>query len=352
MILTIIGARPQFVKASVVSRALKDSDIPETIIHTGQHYDDKMSSVFWEELKIPAPAVNLNVGSGTHGKQTAKMIEEIEAYILSLSTVPKAVLLYGDTNSTLAGAIVASKLHIPVIHVEAGLISFNNKMPEEINRIVTDRISDFLFCSSENPVLQLEKEGITKNVYNVGDVMYDAVMIFGKIANRKLQLNEIIPYEAGHYNVLTLHRPANTDDINVLKGIISAFEKIERPTVWPVHPRIKDLIDQLDLPENLKPFSPFSYLQMLTVMQNCNKVFTDSGGLQKEAYWMNKDCITIREETEWIETLNNNHNILTGSDPRKIIEAYSKTINTERPKLYGNGDASQQIARIIKQMYY
>jgi len=349
MILTVIGARPQFVKAAVVSKALRNTGVKETIIHTGQHYDDKMSSVFWDELKIPKPAINLNIGSGLHGFQTAEMIEQTERFIIMSKKKFRAVLLYGDTNSTLAGAIVAPKLHIPVIHVEAGLRSFNKKMPEEINRIITDRVSDILFCSSEKSVLQLKKEGITKNVYNVGDVMQDAFINFGKIAQKKINLNSLIPFKSGEYNILTLHRPSNTDNNKVLQKIISAFKEIDKPTVFPVHPRIKNKISKINIPDNLKLIAPLSYFEMLIVITHCNKIFTDSGGLQKEAYWANKDCITIRDETEWTETLENNYNILTGDNPEKIINAYFFENKSERPNIYGDGSASQKIAEKIKQ---
>lgn len=352
MILTIIGARPQFIKAAVVSKALRDFDIPEQIIHTGQHYDDKMSQVFWDELGIPKPKINLNIGSGNHGLQTAKMIEQIESYILNSKNKITAMLLYGDTNSTLAGAIVAPKLQIPVIHVEAGLRSFNNEMPEEINRIITDRVSSLLFCSSDKPVHQLKKEGISKNVYNVGDVMYDAFIDFGKMARTKIKLPDIHPFNIKEYNILTLHRPSNTDNDTKLQQILSVFEEIDKPTIFPVHPRVSQKIKTLIIPKNLKLTAPLSYFEMLILLQNTNKVFTDSGGLQKEAYWANKDCITIRNETEWVETLENDFNILTGNNPDRIIDAYYKVISNKRIDLYGDGKASQKIAKIIKQKYF
>lgn len=352
MILTIIGARPQFVKAAVVSKALRNIELNEEIVHTGQHYDDKMSQIFWVELDIPKPKVNLNIGSGNHGSQTAKMIEQIESFILNSNKKINAILLYGDTNSTLAGAIVAPKLHIPVIHVEAGLRSFNKKMPEEINRIITDRVSDLLFCSSEKPVLQLKKEGITKNIYNVGDVMQDAFINFGKIAETKLKLDKIIPFAKQKYNILTLHRPSNTDNINILQDIISVFGKLDKPTLLPVHPRIKNKISTIKIPDKLKIISPLSYFEMIIILKNSFKVFTDSGGLQKEAYWANKDCITLRDETEWVETLENKFNILTGNKPEKIIEAYSYNNKNKRANLYGDGRASSKIATIIKQKFF
>jgi UDP-GlcNAc3NAcA epimerase len=347
LIITVLGARPQFIKAAVVSAAFKKYNIKETLVHTGQHYDVKMSEVFWKEMHLPKPGINFNIGSGHHGAQTAKMISHLEDYILKLNTEISAMMVYGDTNSTLAGAIVAPKLNIPLIHIEAGLRSFNKSMPEEINRIITDRISDYLFCSSETSVKQLQNEGITKNVFNVGDVMYDAFIAFSGPAEKKKKIIDLLPFKTNEYNLLTLHRPSNTDDPLILQNILNAFKVIDKPTVWPVHPRNKGLLNKIEIPKNILLVSPFSYLEMLVVIQNSYKVFTDSGGLQKEAYWAEKDCITIREETEWVETLENNFNILTGADTQKIIDAYYLTNNNNRPKLYGDGKAADKISNFL-----
>lgn len=347
-ILTIVGARPQFVKAAVVSQALNKAGIHEQIIHTGQHYDHNMSTVFWEELDIPVPSINLNIGSGTHGQQTGNMLKEIEVYILNASEKPLALLVYGDTNSTLAGALVASKLHIPVIHIEAGLRSFNRKMPEEINRVATDHISNLLFCSSEIGLQQLSKEGITEGVFNVGDVMYDSVLAFSQIASKKVTLSDVTPLLSDEFCLATIHRPSNTDHSENLHSILAAFEKIDTSILWPVHPRNKAKLENLDIPKNLHLIDPVSYFEMLVLLKHCTKVFTDSGGLQKEAYWMKKQCLTLRYDTEWIETLDGNWNVLVGSDTQSILDAYKSSPNSDWRPLYGNGTASDKIAAEIK----
>ncbi len=353
MILSIIGARPQFVKAAVVSKALNKLNLQETIVHTGQHYDDKMSTVFWDELNIPAYATNLGAGSGLQGAQTAFMIEKLESYISGLQDFPRCMLLYGDTNSTLAGSIVASKMNIPIIHVEAGLRSFNRQMPEEINRIVTDHLSSILFCSSDSSSLRLQKEGIEKGVYVTGDVMYDAIKMFTNIADQKVRLEDVHPFEKGNYSLLTLHRPSNTENPKNLVSILNALKEINQNILWPVHPRLKSKIESLELPSNIMMVEPLSYFQMLKSLSNCNKVFTDSGGLQKEAYWLKKPCITLRTETEWIETLHNSWNILTGPDFDAIVNAANSSLDYDSWKeLYGNGNAADLIAQIIKTHYF
>ncbi len=346
-ILTIVGARPQFVKAAVVSKAIADVGIKEMIIHTGQHYDHEMSTIFWDELDIPTPSINLGIGSGLHGKQTGLMMEKIEAYLLEINKLPDALLVYGDTNSTIAGALVASKLHIPVIHVEAGLRSFNRQMPEEINRILTDHVSTILFCSSQAGVDQLKSEGISRNVHNVGDVMYDALLTFSNIANTKFKLHDVVPDLHSEYYLATIHRPSNTDDSHNLKSIIRGLSKLDKPVVWPVHPRNRSKIETLKLPENLITINPVSYFKMLILLANCSKVITDSGGLQKEAYWMKKQCITVRNETEWVETLHGGWNTLTGPNSEKIKAAVSKKPSSNWVNLYGNGTAANTIADII-----
>jgi UDP-GlcNAc3NAcA epimerase len=356
MIVTIIGARPQFVKAAVVSKALKDIGIEEQIIHTGQHYDDNMSTVFWKELDIPAFTTNFNVGSGSHGDQTAQMIIKIEDYLISNRKMVKGVVLYGDTNSTLAGAIVASKLEIPIVHIEAGLRSFNRSMPEEINRIVTDHLSDILFCPSNNSVAQLKQEGISKNVFDVGDVMYDAVIAFGEIADQKIAgslLNN--DFEKGSFNLLTVHRPSNTDHPENLASILQSIAATSKRVIWPVHPRTRKIMSnrKTTIPDNLLLADPFSYFEMLTALRKCTRVITDSGGLQKEAYWMKKPCITLRNETEWVETLHNNWNVLTGPDSNKIIAAENIEIDTNTwIPLFGEGNASKKIAGKIRELLY
>lgn len=346
-VITIVGARPQFIKASVVSRALNDRGIGETIIHTGQHYDEAMSSIFWKELNIPAPSVNLDVGSASHGEQTGKILMKLEDFLNDRPALPDGLIVYGDTNSTLAGTLAASKLHIPVVHVESGLRSYNRKMPEEINRVVTDHIATILFCSSNVSVENLKKEGITQGVYEVGDVMFDALLTFSEIAEQRYELNEIIPFAAGEYYLATVHRPSNTDVDEHLTNILEAFNSLDKPVVWPIHPRLDHKISTTDIPDNIFAMEPVSYFQMLILLNNCRRVLTDSGGLQKEAYWMQKPCITLRKETEWVETLEGNWNILTGPDRNKITEAANLDPTTEWKPLYGDGNASGKISDII-----
>jgi UDP-GlcNAc3NAcA epimerase len=350
-ILTVVGARPQFIKAAVVSKALAEKGIKEEIVHTGQHYDHEMSSIFWEELDLPAPTVNLEVGSGHHGAQTGIMLQKIEQFILESDQAPDALLVYGDTNSTVAGALVASKLHIPVIHVEAGLRSFNREMPEEINRVLTDHVSTLLFCSSKEGVTQLAKEGINNNVFDVGDVMYDALLTFSKIAEEKVNFSDIIPYAPNNFYLATVHRPTNTDSENNLSSILQAFSELKAPVVWPVHPRNKKKLSMIQVPENLHLIEPVSYFKMMTLLKNCTKVITDSGGLQKEAYWMKKPCITIREETEWTETLDGNWNQITGANTDKILSAIDTNPTSDWKPLYGTGEAAKKIAAHIKDYF-
>lgn len=349
MIVTVIGARPQFIKAAVVSKQFIANGIEERILHTGQHYDEQMSAVFWKELGIPPYELNLNVGSGSHAVQTAQMLIRIAEYLQVHKEKIKAVLVYGDTNSTLAAALAASKLGIKIIHIESGLRSFNREMPEEINRIMTDHLADVLFCPSSSSVEQLSREGIIKNVFDVGDVMYDALLQFSDITISNS------PKEYNGHILVTIHRPSNTDNPVNLRNIFSAIGGSSHQFVWPVHPRTAKILEeqQVQLPANLSLVKPFSYFEMLHVLKNCYKVMTDSGGLQKEAYWMKKPCITLRNDTEWAETLHNNWNLLTGPDTLKIKKALAEIIelNSWVP-LYGDGSASQQISHILKKILY
>lgn len=351
MILTIVGARPQFIKAAMVSKAFKNINLEEKIIHTGQHYDENMSEVFWEELGIPKTFANLNIGSGLHGEQTARMIIEIEKHILKLK--PKYILLYGDTNSTLAGAIAASKLNTKIIHVEAGVRSFNRTMPEEVNRILTDKISSVLFCSSESGVEQLKSEGLVDHVYNVGDVMYDAVKLFSNLHSLEDKIDQILPFDDRNFALATIHRPSNTDEKNNFQNILDAFGKLHFNIVFPLHPRIKEKIHSFFIPENVFIIPPVSYIEMQGLLHYCSKVFTDSGGLQKEAYWHRKQCITIRDETEWIETIHDNWNSLTGPDGSKIRVASEKMpLKESWYPLYGDGAAAEKIASILNNLEF
>ncbi|TYS63777.1 UDP-N-acetylglucosamine 2-epimerase (non-hydrolyzing) [Bacillus infantis] len=347
-VLTILGARPQFIKAAPVSRALS-RHMDEIIVHTGQHYDANMSDIFFEELHIPKPHYQLGVGSGNHGKQTGEMLAKIEEIVLK--ETPDYLMVYGDTNSTLAGALVAAKLHVPVIHIEAGLRSFNKKMPEEVNRIMTDHVSEFLFCPTDTAVENLKNENITHNVFNIGDVMYDAVLYNRELAAEKSSiLSENSLTEKG-YHLITIHRAENTDDIDNMKNILEAFSQIEDMKVWPIHPRTKHKLASYgisleDIP-NLKVIDPVGYLDMLTLVANSKKIVTDSGGVQKEAYFMKVPCVTVREQTEWVETLAGEANILTGTDTAKIVEAVNKKVEPQYKEVFGDGKASEKIAELI-----
>lgn len=358
-IVTIIGARPQFIKASMVSKALND-DIEEIIVHTGQHYDKNMSDIFFEQLEIPKPKYNLGIGSGTHGKQTGEMLIKIEDVLLKEK--PDFVMVYGDTNSTLAGALAASKLLIPVIHVEAGLRSYNRNMPEEQNRVLTDHISEVLICPTETAVENLKKEGITKNVYLTGDVMCDSVLHYANLAEEKINLNniELIPiYEkknANEWYLATIHRAENTMDDKNLTNILDVFDKLDKMVIFPVHPRIKAMVNKLNEKNNYQNIyfvEPVDYLTMLYLTKNACKVVTDSGGLQKECYILDTPCITIREQTEWVETLNNGYNVL--AKPEKN-ELYNKITNSninkniEKIHYYGDGKAAKKINDIIEDL--
>ncbi|MBS4195731.1 non-hydrolyzing UDP-N-acetylglucosamine 2-epimerase [Lederbergia citri] len=346
-IITVIGARPQFIKAAPVSRALR-KHFDELIIHTGQHYDSNMSDIFFEELNIPKPDYHLHVGSSSHGKQTGEMLTNIEEILMKES--PDYLLVYGDTNSTLAGALAAAKIHIPVVHIEAGLRSFNKKMPEEINRIMTDHVSDYLFCPTETAVKNLKAENITKNVFNIGDVMYDAVLY-----NRNLAGNSKIIQNLGinskDYILITLHRAENTDDPNKMLAIIDAFKEIEKTKVWPIHPRTKNKLEQYGINLNeipgLQVIDPVGYLDMLRLVMDAEKVMTDSGGVQKEAYFLNIPCVTLRDETEWVETVENGANLLVGSDAKKIVNAVYQPSNSSYPSVFGDGKASEAITKIL-----
>ena len=343
-ILTIIGARPQFIKAGTVSREIaKYSKIEETIVHTGQHYDTNMSDIFFDEMKIPKPNYFLGIGGKTHGAMTGQMIEKIEE--VALSENPDWIMVYGDTNSTLAGAIVATKLHIKLAHVEAGLRSFNMQMPEEINRILTDRVSNILFCPTDTAVDNLKKEGFDNfkcKIIKSGDVMLDGALFYKSLAKKP---NYNI---SNNYILCTVHRAENTDDKNRLTEIFKALNKIakDRQIILPLHPRTKNVLKDLNIDiSNLMIIEPVGYMEMVWLIANSSLVITDSGGLQKEAYFFNKFCITLRDETEWIELVDNKVNILVGANREKIIKAVedNQFIEQENINLYGSGNASEII---------
>lgn len=341
-IATVVGARPQFIKAATVSRVIKSKPgIQEIIIHTGQHYDQNMSDVFFKELDIPVPGINLGVGSGAHGKQTAHMLEGIEDILLKEK--PDWVLVYGDTNSTVAAALAAAKLNIPIAHVEAGLRSFNRTMPEEINRIATDHISNCLFAPTQNAMNLLAKEGLGGVSYFSGDVMYDSILHYRDIALKKHSVKDIIDVEPGKYALATVHRQENTDNLDNLQSIFMAFSELDMPVIVPLHPRTVKFMDQVPYRSNVKIIEPVGYLEMITLLENCHKVLTDSGGLQKEAFFLKKPCITLREETEWIETLEDNWNFIVGTDQTKILEKFAITKFGEQRNFFGDGKAAEKI---------
>ena len=353
-IVTVVGARPQFVKAAALSREFaKHDNIKEVIIHTGQHFDKNMSDVFFEEMQIPHPKYNLNINCLSHGAMTGRMLEEIEK-ILILEK-PDYLLVYGDTNSTLAGALAAKKLHIRVVHIEAGLRSFNMAMPEEVNRILTDRISDILFCPTSTAINNLEKEGFRNfisSIFNVGDVMQDAALFYEKQSDQNSDILNHQHIKKNEYYLCTLHRAENTNNMERLASIIKGLNNLPSKyyTVLPIHPRTKQLLSNFKLNPNIKIIRPVGYFDMIQLIKNSRLVITDSGGLQKEAYFFNKFCITTRDQTEWTELITHGYNKIVGANSNKIIECVkyfeSITFNKEI-ELYGGGLASQKIVSNI-----
>ncbi len=347
-ILTILGARPQFIKAGSISREIaKHKEVEEIIVHTGQHYDANMSDIFFDEMQIPKPNYFLGIGGKSHGAMTGQMIEKIEE--VALKEKVDWIMVYGDTNSTLAGAIVASKLHIKLAHIEAGLRSFNMKMPEEVNRILTDRVSNILFCPTDTAIKNLKNEGYENfdcKIVKSGDVMQDGVIFYKNFA-----VKPIIEIKQ-NFILCTIHRAENTDDKIRLKNIFEALNEIakEKQVILPLHPRTRNILDNLKLNiQNLTLIHPVGYLEMVWLINNCDFVMTDSGGLQKEAYFFEKQCITLRDETEWIELVECGANTLVGADKNKIIEAYrnNSEFNKQNSKLdlYGGGRASENIVK-------
>lgn len=344
-IVTVVGARPQFIKASAVSRLLRQT-ADEVLVHTGQHYDTQMSDVFFAELGLPRPDYNLGVGSGNHGLQTADMLIGLENVLLQER--PDWLLVYGDTNSTLAGALAAAKLQIPVAHVEAGLRSYNRQMPEEINRVVTDHLSTLLFCPTVSSADNLTKEGITTGVYVVGDVMYDAMVTLGSSGSSDVL--ERFHVHPGEYILLTIHRAGNTDDPVRLGNILRAVGSGDGKVVFPIHPRTRARIKAFGIEDLLQvpPFQvsePLSYLEMVTLERHAAQIVTDSGGVQKEAHMLGVLCITCREETEWVESVQAGGNVLVGADPDRIRAALLQPIPSRPPAVnsYGDGKAAERI---------
>jgi len=356
-IVSIVGARPQFIKAALISRKLREKGIKELLIHTGQHYDFNMSDVFFKELNLPKPDYYLGVGSGTHGEQTGKMLIEIEKVLLKEN--PDIVLVYGDTNTTLAGALASAKLHIPVAHIEAGLRSFNKKMPEEINRILTDHVSDLLFCPSKVAVKNLKREGITEGVYLVGDVMLDIALEVSRIVNTEEVLNKYqLPYKG--FVLTTIHRAENTDNRENLYRIWSALKKIASKGIkifFPVHPRTYKAFKKYQLweepiPENLILTEPVSYKEMVALEKSAKVIITDSGGVQKESVYFKTPCVIPRNETEWVELVELGHAFLVGANEnlitQKVEELFYRELNINIAKNpYGDGKTSDKIVGIL-----
>lgn len=374
-LLTIIGARPQIIKAAALSRVIKNkfSDkVREIIVHTGQHYDDNMSQIFFDELDIPHPNYNLNAGSGSHGKQTALMIEGIEEILLKEK--PNCIILYGDTNSTLAGAVAASKIQVPIVHIEAGLRSFNKSMPEEINRIICDSVSTLLFSPTKAGFDNLVKEGFNKKtvppysfdnpkIYHCGDVMFDNTLFFSSLAEQKSTILKDNHLEIGNYLLVTIHRNNNTDEPNRLNALFRAINKISLENkikiILPLHPRTAKLLSKnlsselystVKTNDLIKIVSPVSFLEMIALEKNAFLVMTDSGGVQKEAFFFKKPCIILRSETEWIELVNSGSAIVADANEVEIIKAFEKFKKTKRfkfPVLFGDGNAAEFICEEI-----
>jgi UDP-GlcNAc3NAcA epimerase len=348
---TIVGARPQFVKAAMVSRELRaQSEVEEVFIHTGQHYDRNMSGVFFEELGIPPPDYDLGVGSALHGEQTGEMLKRAEKVLLNEK--PDAVLVYGDTNSTLAGALAAAKLRISLAHVEAGMRSHNRNMPEEVNRVLTDHLADYLFCATETAVDNLAFEGIKAGVYNVGDVMYDAALFYYQVAESRSTILQRVNVEPKGYYLATIHRAENADDPQRLSSIINALSLSPKVVIIPLHPRTRKAlaIHAMTMSGRLRIIEPVSYLDMVMLEKNAQIILTDSGGVQKEAYFFQVPCITLRDETEWVETVKGGWNRIAGTGMNSILRALAEIAsNSWRSSNFhfGRGDASKKICKML-----
>ncbi len=350
-IVTIVGARPQFVKAATISRQFQQLGVNEKIVHTGQHFDPNMSDIFFKEMEIPHPAYQLDIHGIGHGAMTGRMLEGIEKILLKEK--PDGVLVYGDTNSTLAGALAASKLHIPIIHVEAGLRSYNMLMPEEINRILTDRISNLLLCPTETAIKNLQQEGFDNfpiKIIKNGDVMQDAAIYYAEKAIKKTKILDTVGTKK--YVLATIHRQENTDTIENLKAIVKALNAIHKEinVVVPIHPRTRNILKQSQIQTDFIQIEPIGYFDMINLLKNCEMVLTDSGGVQKEAFFFKKQCITLREQTEWTELIDYGFNTLTGSNTEAIIDAFIKNKDKKSDfsiDLYGNGNAAKIAAEEI-----
>ncbi len=349
-IISVVGARPEFIQATPVSRALRKQH-QEILVHTGQHYDYLMSQTFFDELGIPAPDYNLEVGSASHATQTAEILIRFEEVLIQEK--PDVVIVRGDTNSTLAGALAASKLHIPTAHIEAGERSYDRRMPEEINRLVADRLSSVFFCVSRTAVVQLAQEGITKNVFWVGDVMLDAHLAHRPIARQKSTILSKLGLTPGQYGLVTVHRAGNTDDPTRLANIMKALSLLDETIVFPVHPRTRGALQKLNMSfnGNIRLIEPVGYYDMMMLEENARIIATDSGGVQREAYFLKKPCLTLRDETEWVETVQVGWNKLVGVDVERIVEEWkSFTPPAEQPPIFGDGTAAEKIAEILNRI--
>jgi len=346
-IVSVVGARPQFIKCAVVSSEVRKV-AEEILVHTGQHYDRAMSDIFFDELRLPMPAYHLEVGSGSHGWQTGQMLAKIEEVLTAEK--PNWLLLYGDTNSTLAGALAAAKLHVKIAHVEAGLRSFNRAMPEEINRVITDHLSSLLFCPSETAKRNLAREGIIQGVHIVGDVMLDVLTRALPVAESRSRILSTLGLTKSRFLLATIHRPENTDDEIRLANIARAFNSLDEPIIFPVHPRTRKMMEKNEViwGPHVRLIDPVGYLDMIALERSARIILTDSGGIQKEAYWLGVPCVTLRDETEWVETIEFGWNKLIGSGTSHIIEAVHtfRSPGTRR-SLYGDGNAAGHIAMIL-----
>lgn len=349
-ILSIVGARPEFIQAMPVSRALR-REHQEILVHTGQHYDYQMSQAFFDDLDIPAPDYNLEVGSGTQARQTAEMMIRLEEVLLAEQ--PDLVIVRGDTNSTLAGALAPSKLHIPLAHIEAGERSFERRMPEEINRLVADRLATIHFCVSDTAIQNLADEGITESVHLVGDVMLDVHTLVRQVARRKSAILSQLDLQPCQYCLVTVHRSANTDSPERLKSILLAFNQLNETIIFPIHPRTRKALEAINFcaKKHLHLIEPVGYLDMVVLEENARLIATDSGGVQREAYFCGKPCLTLRDETEWGATVKTGWNRLVGADTMKILEAWHHfDPPAEKPSIFGSGSAALRIAEIIDQV--
>jgi len=344
-IASVIGARPQFIKSALVSKAIVEAGYLEYKIHTGQHYDYDMSQVFFEELGLIAPSINLGIGSGSHAQQTGQMMMGIESVLITQN--PDVVLVYGDTNTTLAGALVAAKLNIKLAHIEAGLRSFNRQMPEEHNRVLTDHCADLLFCPTQAAVDNLAREGIQKGVHLVGDTMYDAVLTYSKVAEQRSTILSTLGLKPKDYLLATIHRAYNTDYPEVLSSILSAFQKVDDIIIFAIHPRTLHAVNSahFTIPDNVRVINPVGYLDMLILEKNARIILTDSGGMQKEAYFFQVPCLTLRSETEWVETVEFGWNHLVGTDDKRIVDATKELnlVGLSKTNLYGDGQAAHKV---------